>query len=44
MTGQVFYKLANDEKGSKPEYMQHELLLVRKGSAAGGPGGAASSS
>jgi hypothetical protein len=32
ITGQVFYKLANDEPGSKPEYLQHELLLVRKAS------------
>ena len=29
MTGQVFYKLADDPDG-KPEYLQHELLLVRK--------------
>ena len=36
-TGQVFYKLANDDPSSKPEYMQHELLLVRKGSTTGEP-------
>ena len=38
---QVFYKLS--PPGNKPEYLQHELLLVRKGSAAGEPGAAASS-
>jgi hypothetical protein len=40
MTGQVFYKLS--PPGNKPEYLQHELLLVRKGSAAGEPGAASS--
>lgn len=40
MTGQLFYKLS--PPGNKPEYLQHELLLVRKGSAAGEPGAASS--
>jgi hypothetical protein len=40
ITGQVFYKLS--PPGNKPEYLQHELLLVRKGSAAGEPGAASS--
>lgn len=40
ITGQVFYKLS--PPGNKPEYLQHELLLVKKGSAAGKPGAASS--
>jgi hypothetical protein len=40
ITGQVFYKLS--PPGNKPEYLQHELLLVKKGSAAGEPGAASS--
>ena len=40
VTDQVFYKLR--PPGNKPEYLQHELLLVRKGSAAGEPGAASS--
>ena len=32
ISGQSFYKLSNDDPSSKPEYMQHELLLVKKGS------------
>ena len=42
MTGHVLYKLAKDEPGSKPEYLQHELLLVKKGSTTGEPGASSS--